>query len=139
MSLKVYLASPYVQKETTTAHAADLEKIGIEVTSTWLKETHPPSVQMADVTPEQHLQYAEADVGDIERADVLIFHNDPTKTVIRAGRHVEFGIAVARRMPIFVVGEEHENVFHHLKLVKHFKTWEDVIAHMKTLAGVWQQ
>ena len=127
--MKIYIAAPYSLKDLVSARAAELRELGIIVTSSWLKEPHKPTTQMEELTPEQHRKYAVQDVDDVDEADILVFHTDPTKTIIRAGRHVEFGIAIgiglSRKMPIFVVGTEHENIFHYLPQAFHFATWED--------------
>lgn len=127
--MKVYLAGPYQHKDSINVAAEQLRCLGIEVTSSWLEEPHKPTTQMQDLTHEEHLQYAERDVLDLIAADVFVLFADQTKSIIRAGRHVEFGMAVAinrlvEPMPIFVVGPEYENIFHHLQEVKHFDCWE---------------
>ena len=127
--MKVYIAAPYSLKDTIRAEADELVALGIGVTCSWVHEPHNPSTQMADLTHEQHQQYALQDVDDVCAADVLVFHTDPTKTIVRGGRHVEFGMAVIlgriRSTPIVVVGEERENIFHHLPQVVHVETWKE--------------
>jgi nucleoside 2-deoxyribosyltransferase len=135
-TMKVYLASPYSQKNQMNTYAAELRAGGVEVTSSWLEETHAPNVQMHELTHEEHLQYAYRDIKDVQAAKIFVFFTDPTKTLVRGGRHVEFGIAVERGMPIYVVGEERENIFHHLPKVIHFKRWEnvrDLLIHLAAL------
>ena len=124
--MKVYLAAPYQQKDQINIYAAQLRAGGVEVTSSWLDETHKPTVQMHELTSAEHLEYAVRDVADIRKAKIFVLFTDPTKTVFRAGRHVEFGIAVERGMPIYVVGAEFENIFHHLPKVLHFTEWSDL-------------
>jgi nucleoside 2-deoxyribosyltransferase len=130
--LKVYLAAPYSMKTTIEARAAELAARGIHVTSSWLQEPHSPNTQMHELTHEEHVAYAIQDVKDVAEADIFVFHTDPTKSIVRAGRHVEFGIAVgialSRFMPIFVVGDEYENIFHHLPQVLHFPNWEATLS-----------
>jgi hypothetical protein len=96
------------------------------VTSSWLEEKHRPNIQLHEVPADENRTYATQDILDIYAARIFIFFTDPTGTLVRAGRHVEFGIAVARNIPIFVVGREKENIFHHLSTVTHFDTWEQV-------------
>lgn len=128
--MRVYIAAPYSMKDTIIREAEELRLYGIEVTSSWLEEPHKPSTQMHELTHEEHQVYALRDVQDIVNADILVFHTDPTKSIIRAGRHVEFGIALAlgltRCMPIFVVGQERENIFHHMPQVAHYASWREV-------------
>jgi len=137
--MKIYLAAPYSMKDLVSARAQELREMGITVTSSWLKEPHAPNTQMQDLTHEEHQAYALQDVADVATADCIIFHTDPTKTIVRAGRHVEFGIAVGigflvREMPILVMGEDYENIFHHLPQARHFATWEEVKAALPSVA-----
>ena len=130
--MKVYIAAPYVMKELIQARAAELRAGGVVVTSTWIDEPHKPTTQMNELTPAEHQKYAVQDVKDILAADIIVFHTDPTKTIVRGGRHVEFGMFVGMRavlkkgLPIFVVGEDYENIFHYLPQVTHFSSWENV-------------
>ena len=130
--MNVYIAAPYRMKELIKERAAELRAGGVVVTSTWIDEPHKPSTQMQDLTHEEHQAYAVQDVKDVMAADILLLHTDPTKSIVRQGRTVEMGIFVGRRaathraLPIFVVGLEYENIFHHLPQVTHFATWEEV-------------
>ena len=124
--MRVYLAAPYSRKTEINQYAAELRAGGIEVTSSWLDEPHKPTTQMHELTHEEHQQYAVQDVKDVQAANILVFFTDPTKAIIRAGRHVEFGIAVQRGIPIYVLGIEFENIFHHMPGVMHFDSWEKV-------------
>jgi hypothetical protein len=125
-TMKVYIAAPYSKKDQMNVYAAELLAGGVEVTSSWLKEIHPPTIEMPDLTHEDHQKYAIQDIKDVRAAKVMVFFTDPTKQIVRAGRHVEFGIAIERRMSIFVIGTERENIFHHAPGVMHFKSWEEV-------------
>lgn len=136
-ALKVYLAAPYSQKEQIKTYAEELRSVGIEVTSSWLDEPHKPTTGPDDLTYEDNQRYAVRDVQDVVAAEVLVFFTDPTKTIVRGGRHVEFGIAIGvglyRALPIFVVGGR-ENIFHYLPQVHHFDTWSDMKFQLMTLA-----
>ena len=130
--MRVYIAAPYSMKDTIAKEAAELEAAGFTCTSSWVKEPHKPTTQMHELTHDEHQAYAVQDVRDVTSAHTLVFHTDQTKTIVRGGRHVEFGIAVAMgQMPIYVVGLEEENIFHHLPQVTHFLTWEHVLAQLK--------
>jgi nucleoside 2-deoxyribosyltransferase len=138
--LKVYLAAPFSRKDAINVYAAELRACGIEVTSRWLDENHLSSVQMTDLSPIEHQTYAVQDLDDVAKADILVLFTDPTKTIIRAGRHVEFGIAVGinltlRPMPIFVVGNEHENIFHYLSQVRHYDSWDTAKLVLKNISN----
>ena len=133
--MNVYLAAPYSMKDTIAERAKDLADAGIRCTSTWVTEPHDPKIQMSELSPAYHQKYAVQDVRDVRRADIVVFHTDPSKTIVRGGSHVEFGIFVglhanfdgSLKEPIFVVGEEYENIFHYLPNVRHFATWEGAL------------
>ena len=124
--LRVYLASPYGRKEDLRNYAIELQSLGMVVTSRWLDEPDKPTVQLHEVAHTTLREYATRDIDDVTTADVMVLFTDPTKTIIRAGRHVEFGMALALNIPILVVGLEHENIFHMLPEVKHFANWYQV-------------
>jgi nucleoside 2-deoxyribosyltransferase len=122
--MNIYLAGPYSQKDQINKYAAELRQHGYKVTSSWLDEIHPPNVQLPDLTASEHSGYAKRDVQDILASDVMIFFTDPTQKIVRAGRHVEFGMAIILRMPIYVIGPEFENIFHYLPEIIHFESWD---------------
>lgn len=132
--MKVYLAGPYQNKVAIAEKAAELRAMGIEVTSSWLEEPHAPNTQLHELTAEDHAKYAFRDLVDIDTADVFVLFADTTKSIIRAGRHVEFGFAIRQAIPILVVGSEFENIFHYLSEVEHFATWEDARHALSTMA-----
>jgi nucleoside 2-deoxyribosyltransferase len=130
--MRVYLAAPYYMKDVMNERAAELRAAGIIVTATWLDEPHKPTTQMHELTHEEHQKYAVQDVKDVLAADILVFQGDETKTVIRAGRTVEFGMIIGanaartKQVPIYVVGTGDENIFHHCPEVTHFLCWPAV-------------
>lgn len=125
--MKIYLASMYNQKPKMQRYAQQLRGLDIEVTASWLSEPHGPKTQLSDVHPDQLGVYAHKDLFDVGRSDLLIFFSQkPTKKTARGGRHVEFGFALAKRIPILVVGPR-ENIFHYLdwENLRSVKTWRD--------------
>ena len=129
--MQVYFAGPYQWKERIEVYAQRFtEGLGVSVTSSWLNELHAPDMQLAELADDVNTKYAKADLRDIDRADVFVLFAVPaTDTPIpRAGRHVEFGYALARGLPIYVVGLEKENIFHYLPgQVQHFATFADLL------------
>lgn len=123
--LKVYLAAPYSWKEQMQAYREELSAMNVEVTSRWLDEPHKSTTQIGDLAREEFQKYAIQDINDVRYADILVFFTDPTKTIVRGGRHVEFGVALERDMEIYVLGSE-ENIFHYLPSVTHFENWEQI-------------
>jgi hypothetical protein len=138
--LRVYLAAPYQMKDFIIGRAAQLRACGIQVTSSWLNEPHSSSTKPSELPAEERRAYAIQDVADVFAADIVVFQDD--SHIRRAGRHVEFGIAVAigqtRPMPIFVVGAERANIFHFLPQVHHFSTWDETKDRLCELARIGQ-
>lgn len=64
---------------------------------------------------------------DVNAAKIVIsFTEPPRSTANRGGRHVEFGIALANKARVIVVGHR-ENIFHWLPIVEFFKTWPEAV------------
>jgi nucleoside 2-deoxyribosyltransferase len=120
--VKIYLAAPFSWKDQMNIYASELRELGMEVTSRWLEEPHASTTQLSELEEEQHSFYAKQDCQDISNADVLVFFSDPSKTIVRGGRHVEFGIALALGMPVVVIGEK-ENIFHYSAGITHCENW----------------
>ena len=123
MENRVYLAAPYSLKPLMEQYARELKEDDINVVSSWLEEPHPPDIQLWEVPAETHRQYAVRDIEDIHNSDAMVFFVDQTRSLVRGGRHVEFGIALESNIPIFVVGD-FENMFHYLPQIEHFSNWE---------------
>lgn len=130
--MRIYVAGPYQYKNMIIERAVELRDAGIEVTSRWLEEPHSPTTQCGDLADETFRKYANYDLEDIDRAGTfLLFAVAADATPIpRAGRHVEFGYALARAKRIVVVGDVKENIFHYLPQVRHFATFEEALAHL---------
>lgn len=122
--MKVYLASRYSTKDLMNTYAQELLASGIEVTSTWLEETHADG-RLTDLPDEEHLKWAEIDLRDVYRAEWLVFFSvDPAIPVARGGRHVEFGYALGLGRKILVVGPK-ENIFHYLPEIHFVNNFEE--------------
>lgn len=125
--MKVYFAAQYALKDILKTRVEELTDRGIEVTSSWLDEPHSPTVKLDDVSATHLRHYAVMDLDDIYRADKMIFFSeDPNKGVVRGGRHVEFGYALALGKPILVVGPK-ENIFHYLPEIQFVKDWGEAL------------
>lgn len=116
----VYLAGQYARRDEFRGYVDELAKHGVTVNSRWLQEQEPLNSNMGDHSVEFYKKTSTIDLEDIDNADaILFFSEDPTVGVVRGGRHVEFGYALGKGIPIYVVGF-YENVFHYHKNVKHF-------------------
>jgi nucleoside 2-deoxyribosyltransferase len=105
-----------------------LEDRGHTVTSRWLfgedqlngkgSTVWSDAQEAAGEIPDTAVVFAQNDIEDIEKADILIaFPDEPRKpTTSRGGMHVEFGYALARKKTLITVGHK-QNAFH---LLAHF-------------------
>jgi nucleoside 2-deoxyribosyltransferase len=126
--MKIYLASRYSRREELCKYRDELVAMGHVVTSRWLNGNHQIDDQglSVEAKAEERQRFALEDFTDVIQADALIaFTEPPRATNSRGGRHVEFGIALGRMMPVYVVGPR-ENVFHCLNDVRQFETFDDL-------------
>ena len=131
--MKVYLAARYSRRDELREYKTALEAIGVEITSRWLNETEPLDSQMVEHSEAFYVETATIDFQDVDAADALVFFSEnPLVGWPRGGRHVEYGYAFKGNKPIYVVGPK-ENVFHYIGMVKHFATFEELVAHLKTV------
>ena len=136
----VYLAARYSRLEELQVYAADLRAIGYRVEARWLLGDHqmhegPDKVESETVSmPIEARAFALDDFEDVHDADMLIAFSETPRAggASRGGRHVEFGLALAWRKQVVVVGPR-ENVFHTLAHVTHFWNWSDAMEAMEML------
>lgn len=126
MMTKVYLCARYGRREEMQVLAARMRAMGLVVTARWVEGNN------ADADA------AQMDWDDLRAADMLFTfterQDDPAWNPSwgRGGRHVEFGMAVERRMRIVIVGPV-ENVFHNLPGLARFS---DVEAALDYVVGL---
>ena len=120
----VYLAARYDRKEELYAYSKELKSHGVTIGSRWIYNEMEEFESFGIV----HEIWATIDVEDIHNADVIIlFSESPTARTLRGGRHVEFGVALAMKKKLIIVGPK-ENIFHTLPQVHVFPEWgADVI------------
>jgi nucleoside 2-deoxyribosyltransferase len=127
---KAYVAARFSRGDELSGYRDELEKLGVEVTSRWLNGGHEwVGTVDEDIPVEQQAIFAKEDLEDIDAAEVFIcFTESPSSPYARGGRHVEFGYALAKKMPIVVVGHR-ENVFYCLPYpqVAFVETWEEAL------------
>ena len=127
--MHIYIAARYALKNEITKVALDLEAAGHTVISDWHQEKHATDVKVQELSEETNQRYAYKDLLQVRGADAMLFFAEhPDTPTVRGGRHVEFGIAIERGIPIFVVGHQ-ENIFHYLNggRVRHYDTVEEAI------------
>jgi NTP pyrophosphatase (non-canonical NTP hydrolase) len=150
MRLRIYLAARYSRRLELCGYKKDLQAIGHEVISRWLLGGHQmggdgtpigdqgeslvEDENTHDKSAELRLKFANDDLEDVSRSDLLIAFTEPPESVHgkRGGRHVELGIAIGKNIPIIVVGYR-ENVFCWLEQIRFFPTWKEVLEHLKMI------
>ena len=124
--MKLYLAARFSRLPELLGYKAELEADGFVVTSRWLLGGHEwVGTADEDIPVSELVRFAQDDLEDIDAADVIVcFTESPRSGPARGGRHVEAGYALAKGMPIIVVGHR-ENVFYCLPDVDFAETWEE--------------
>jgi nucleoside 2-deoxyribosyltransferase len=125
--MDIYLAAAYARRAELLGYRRQLEAIGHRVTSQWVLGLH--EAQEGDWS--QWARFAEDDLYDIDRADLLVAFTEPSDTgPTRGGRHVECGYALGRGIPLVIVGHR-ENVFYHLPYIIFYPTWAEALLAIK--------
>ena len=149
--MKIYLAARYSRREELAAYRTELEELGHTVQARWLNGEHQLA---NDGTPigengvalvegtlrsgeqlSEHEQteraaalrtkFALDDWEDVNAAELVISFTEPPRSKAnRGGRHVEYGIALANKARVIVVGHR-ENIFHWLPVVEFCATWAE--------------
>ena len=123
---RYYLAARYSRIDELNKYKQDLEARGNKVTSRWLKGEH--RAEDADLDPVFSADIALKDLLDVYEAGTIINFTEPPRqqNTTRGGRHVEFGVGLALRRHLVIIGPR-ENVFHYLPDVKQYDTWEQFL------------
>jgi nucleoside 2-deoxyribosyltransferase len=127
----IYLASRYSRRDQLRDLAAELRRMGHEITSRWLEESSRPDCgtlpdgRSRIAPPEERSAFAAQDIEDVRAAELVVSITEPEDAkASRGGRHVEFGAAFAWGKRLVVIGYR-ENVFHHLPGVEfHASQWD---------------
>jgi hypothetical protein len=132
--MNVYLAAPYAARDALRKCADDLTRLGHTCTSTWLNETTEISAGTvgvaADITDVQAAAHVRADLADVARSHALVVWTWHAAEPIvtgggnSGGRHVETGAAMAKGIPVVVIGEP-ENIFHRAADVTCVADWHE--------------
>lgn len=154
--MRIYLAGRYSRRLELCGYREQLVAAGHTVQAVWLNGEHQIGtdgapigehgeslVEAMDKTAREafygnaedraaklRLHFATDDFRDVTACELLIaFTEPPRSSNSRGGRHVEFGIALGQRKPVWIVGPR-ENIFHWLDNVRHFDRWEDTLAEL---------
>jgi hypothetical protein len=149
--MKIYLAARYSRREELCGYREQLQALGHDVQARWLNGGHQLSdtgipigengealvegdgdestnAQAGLRSAELRTKFAIDDWEDVNAAECVISFTEPPRSKAnRGGRHVEYGIALANKARVIVVGYR-ENIFHWLPVVEFCPTWDDALA-----------
>jgi hypothetical protein len=114
--VRIYIAARFSRRPEANALARALQKKGHVITSRWVK---PDSDHVVATGLSQQ-------AADSERRRFAIEDVEEPRSNSRGGRHVEFGMAVALKHRLTIIGPR-ETVFHHLPEVEYFGTVEEFL------------
>ena len=117
----IYIAGFFDTRARLLPYRDRLKKAGHCILSTWLEEEN---VTYQGTSEAYHKACAERDLHQVEHADLFIL--DTLDETPRGGREVELGLALARRIPVYLVGPV-RNVFHQL-VQRKFDDWPSCLA-----------
>lgn len=133
--MRIYLASRYSRLDELQAVRRELHSMGHVVTSRWLNGEHQAENDRLEPGAEAE-RFAYEDLKDVLRAELVIsFTEKPRTTSSRGGRHVEFGVALGRGIPVWIIGPR-ENVFHCISDVHQFGSFEQAKAALEVVEVV---
>jgi hypothetical protein len=119
----VYFAARYSRHEELNSYRAELEALGIEVTSRWL-DTLPRTRSL--YTEDDWRALGLVDQEDVLAADTLVCFAESEGEGGNGGRHVEVGMALALGRRVIVVGRR-EHIFHFLPEVEVVESWPEAL------------
>ena len=143
--MKIYLAARYTRRVEIAGYRTELVANGHTVNARWLDGAHQLSdggVPIGDAgealvesdspsAASLRVRFALDDWEDVNSAELVISFTEPPRSKAnRGGRHVEFGIALANKVRVAVVGYR-ENIFHWLPQVEFFASWEQMLKALK--------
>jgi len=108
--MKIYISSSCENREAVKTLQRILINDGHEITFDWTIHEDAPE------SPAQATQWAMEDVTGVLKADLMLFI-----TPGRRGAHVELGIGIAMRRPIFILGKYYDNIFYRYPTITMFE------------------
>jgi hypothetical protein len=119
----VYFAARYSRREELNGFRAELEALGIEVTSRWLA-TEPRL--RSSYSEDDWRELGLIDQEDVLAADTLVCFTEAAGDGGNGGRHAELGMALALGRRVIVVGRR-EHIFHYLPEVEIVDSWPEAL------------
>ena len=111
---KLFVAAAWSRRGEVQRIKGILEDLGFECTNRWQDLSDDYDAR----------ESALLNLHDLHRSEILVLLTDSDSTT--GGYHVEFGLCMARRMPIILVGPR-QNIYHHLDLVDRVDTVEHIV------------
>jgi hypothetical protein len=127
--VRIYIAARFSRRPEANALARALQKKGHVITSRWVKpdSDHVVATGLSQQAADsERRRFAIEDVEDVVAANWTISLMEEPRSNSRGGRHVEFGMAVALKHRLTIIGPR-ETVFHHLPEVEYFGTVEEFL------------
>lgn len=134
--IALYLAGRYSRREELHELAKTIGEMNTAkweprffVSARWLTGEHEwTGTPDGEIPVEDQAGFAQEDLNDIMNCDVMVCFTEPAgQGSARGGRHVEFGYAIAHRMPVLLVGPR-ENIFYSLPNVIQIGNKNDLLA-----------
>lgn len=123
--MKLFIAS-HSQKKARLLKGI-LEGDGHQVLARWITEDSKFASGQGAYTDKERSDLAVMDEADVRSAEGLVVIAEESGRTVPGGKHVETGMALALRKPVFVLGER-ENIFHWHPMVASCPTQDDLLA-----------
>lgn len=124
--MKFYIAARFSRRPECNTLAHELKALGHTITSRWVKpdSDHVKATGLSQQAADKERQrFALEDIEDVMECDTMVSLMEEPRSNGRGGRHVEFGLALALRKDLYIIGPR-ETVFHHLPHVIHCNSVE---------------
>ena len=128
--MRIYIAARFSHRPECNELAHKLMALGHTITSRWVKPDSDhvvPTGLSRQVADSERQRFALEDIEDVLAADCMVSLMEEPRNLSRGGRHVEFGIALAAKHRLCIIGPR-ETVFHHHPSVEQFDSVEAFLA-----------
>jgi hypothetical protein len=139
--MKIYISARFGRRAEAEGLAFHLQELGHVITSSWIWQIEDEmgggtdGDMRYDRFIEVTARLADKDVDEVAAADALVYLSEEESNPWgRGGRHVEYGMALALKKRLFIVGPL-ENIFHYRKDVLQFNTREDFLDYLIETEG----